>query len=608
LKTLILTEKPSVAQDFAKALKAVKKNGYFENDRYYITYALGHLFEIDDSIANPKWNLDELPIIPERFKYKLKNGGQFKVIKELLGKSDKVVIATDAGREGELIARIILQQAGWKNWDKTYRFWTSSALTEEVVLEGLRNLKPAKEFDSLYYSALARQHSDWIVGINLTRAVSLKASKGVWSVGRVQTPTLALIVDRDLEIENFKPQEYYVIKGLFNKKQDYEGMLIVKKVSEGKREEEEEDNGSEDDLSGRLNRQQAEKILEELKGEKTGKVEKVIKKKEYQYSPPLYSLTTLQRDANREYGFSAQDTLSIAQRLYETYKCISYPRTDSEYLSSSNINLVKEVLKVLKREDLIGSVEKVGKRVFDDSKLTDHHAIIPLRPIPEEANVNERKLYELILKRFLAVFYPPFEYERTQVYTKVKNYWFYSTGLKVIKLGFRELYGKPSDKILPDLKEGDIVDVKKLEYERRFTKPPARYTEGSLIKKMEKLGLGTPATRASIIESLKQRGYVVLNKKHLYSTGKGRELISKLRSYDTNLKVEMTSKWEQELEGIYKKKLSYKGYQNFLEGVKLMTADEIEKIKMQSFKVVESEVKKRNGYITRNRRRSFKKG
>jgi len=231
-----LTEKPSQARDFAKALGNCKKlTGYYDCGKYLITWSIGHLFQIDDSIAPKKWSWQTLPILPERFKLKLRYGGgkQFRVIKNLLKKVSGVIIATDPGREGELIAREILLMAGWKNWDKTFRFWTSEALTPEVIKKHLKNLKSAKDFDSLYYAALARQHSDWIVGINLTRAVTLKSKdKSVWSVGRVQTPTLALLVKREEEIENFKPQEYYIIKATFEKDgKNYEGILIRDKKS-----------------------------------------------------------------------------------------------------------------------------------------------------------------------------------------------------------------------------------------------------------------------------------------------------------------------------------------------------------------------------------------
>jgi DNA topoisomerase-3 len=231
MKILILTEKPSQARDFAKALGNCKqKEGYYDCGKYIITWAVGHLFEIDDSVAPKKWSLETLPIYPEKFKLKLRRGGgkQFKVIKKLLKNCNSALLATDPGREGELIAREILQMAGWKNWDKTYRFWTSEAITPEVIRKHLKNLKPAREFDSLYYSALARQHADWVVGINFTRLATLKSNSGdVWSVGRVQTPTLRLIVEREEEIKNFQPEEYFVIKATFQKEdKNYEGILI----------------------------------------------------------------------------------------------------------------------------------------------------------------------------------------------------------------------------------------------------------------------------------------------------------------------------------------------------------------------------------------------
>ena len=243
-KTLILTEKPSQASDFAKALKnCVKKSGYYDCGEYVITWAVGHLFEIDNSIAPKRWSLTTLPIFPERFKLKLRRGAgkQFQVIKKLLKNAEKVIVASDPGREGELLAREILLMAGWKNWENTYRFWTSEALTPEVIRKHLKNLKPLKQFDSLYYSALARQHGDWVVGINLTRLVSLKSSdRSVWSVGRVQTPTLRLIVEREKEIENFKPKEYWVVKATFEGKGfKYEGTLLKSKNLKVELEEEE---------------------------------------------------------------------------------------------------------------------------------------------------------------------------------------------------------------------------------------------------------------------------------------------------------------------------------------------------------------------------------
>jgi len=590
MKTLILTEKPSVAEDFAKALGCKRREGYYEGGEYVITWALGHLFEISDEGIPQKWSLDGLPIFPEKFEYKLKSsqaGKQFKVIKGLLSQAGRVIIATDAGREGELIARLILQKAGLKDWSVVYRFWTSSALTPEVIRRELKRLKPSKEYDSLYWCALARQHADFLVGINLTRAATLRSSGGVWSVGRVQTPTLALVVQRDLEIENFKPKPYWVIKALFSLEgKTYEGVWIGKK-SGGKANadenvDEEEEETQEEEVGGVFDYETAKAILEKLSSVKEAVVSRVEKRKRVEYPPPLYSLSSLQRDANRELGFSAQRALDIAQKLYEERKAISYPRSDAEYLSESSISLVKEVLKRLKREDLVERVEKVGKRVFDDRKLTDHHAIIPLRDEEEDWTDAEKALFRLIKRRFLAAFYEPFIALDTVVITQVAGEDFYSKGTSVLQLGYRELYGRPKEKLLPKLEKGQKVDVLKVWSEKRWTKPPPRYTEGMLIKKMEKLSLGTPATRASIIETLKARGYLVLNKKHLISTEKGRELIKNLQDSKI-VSVEMTSEWEQQLEGIYKAKKGFGGYKDFLEKIKAFTKEEVERIKEMTF-------------------------
>jgi len=590
VKTLILTEKPSVAEDFAKALQCKRRDGYFENGEYVITWAFGHLFEISDENLPQKWSLDELPIFPERFDYRLKSSQaskQFKVIKGLLSQAGKVVVATDAGREGELIARLILQKAGLKDWSVVYRLWTSSALTSEVIRQELRRLKPAKDYDSLYWCALARQHADFVVGINLTRAASLRSSGGVWSVGRVQTPTLALVVERDLEIENFKPKPYWVIKALFSAEgKSYEGIWQGKNHGvrpEGDNDnEEEEREGEEEEGGGVFDYETVKKLVERLSGIEKAVVVKVEKKKRVEYPPKLYSLSSLQRDANRELGFSAQRALDIAQKLYEERKAISYPRSDAEYLSESSVSLVKEVLKALNREDLVEKVEKAGKRVFDDRKLTDHHAIIPLRDEEEDWSKDEKALFGLIKRRFLAAFYEPFITLETTVITQMGGENFYSKGSVVLQLGYRELYSKPQDKLLPKLEEGQKVDVLKVWSEKHWTKPPPRYTEGMLIKKMEKLSLGTPATRAGIIETLKSRGYLVLNKKHLISAEKGRELIKNLQGSKV-ISVEMTSEWEQQLEGIYKNKKGFGGYREFVEKIKTFTKEEVERIKAMSF-------------------------
>jgi DNA topoisomerase-3 len=556
---VILTEKPSVARDIAKALGSYTQNkDYIRAGEYVIVWAMGHLLEIDDSIAPERWDLESLPIFPERFLYKARNS-HFFVVKKILSQAKEVIVATDAGREGELIARLILLHSGWKNWDRTYRLWTSKALTPEVVRKELRALKPIREFDSLFWSALARQHADWLVGINLTRAVSLKAGNGVWSVGRVQTPTLALIVKRTIERENFKPQPYFVIKGVFSKDgKVYEGLLVFK--------------GEE----GRLSEEKAKEILKELEKEGTGVVVVFQEERKKEYPPLLFSLTSLQRAANEKFGWSASKTLRVAQKLYEELKCISYPRTDAQHLSEENKELVKEVLKKLGRGDLIENVDKVGKRVFDDSKLTDHHAIIPLDLLRREADEDDRKLYELIKNRFFAVFMPPFEYLSFKVITKLGKYEFISYGRKVLALGWRKV--EPLEETQPDLsflRRGDRVKKEKVLAQKKFTEPPPAYTEGSLLKEMERLSLGTPATRASIIDTLKERGYVFLKGKSLVATEKGKALIKFLEGRKI-IQPEMTSEWEKKLESIYTQKKGKKGYEEFLEGIKAFIKEELQ--------------------------------
>jgi len=555
---VILTEKPSVAKDIAKALgHYTQGKDHIKAGEYVIVWALGHLLEIDDGVAPEKWDLESLPIFPERFLYKAKNS-HFFAVKKILSQAREVIVATDAGREGELIARLILMHSGWKGWDRTYRLWTSKALTPEVVRRELKALKPIREFDSLFWSAIARQHADWLVGINLTRAVSLRARNGVWSVGRVQTPTLALIVKRTIERENFKPQPYFVIKGVFSKDgKVYEGLLVLKEKEE------------------RLSEEKAKEIVKELEKESAGEVVVFQEERKREYAPPLFSLTSLQRKANEKFGWSASKTLAVAQRLYEELKCISYPRTDAQHLSEENKELVKEVLKKLGREDLIENVDKVGKRVFDDSKLTDHHAIIPLDRLPREANEDDKRLYEVIKNRFFAVFMPAFEYISIKVITKLGKYEFVSHGRKVLALGWREV--EPLEETQPDLsflRKGDRVKKEKVLAQKKFTEPPPAYTEGSLLKEMEKLSLGTPATRASIIETLKERGYVYLKGKSLIATEKGKTLIKFLEGRKI-IQPEMTSEWEKKLESIYTQRLGKRGYDEFLEGIKGFVEEEL---------------------------------
>ncbi|MEM3947759.1 MAG: DNA topoisomerase [Metallosphaera sp.] len=558
---LIIAEKPSVARDIAKALgKPVRKEGYLVVGENLVTWTYGHLLQIGD-LAPRKWDLKDLPFFPERFWYKAIPGKerQLKIVGTLLSKASEVVNCGDAGREGELIVREVLDYLGFKG--RVLRFWTSEALTPEVVRREFMRLRDSSEFDDLYFSALARQNGDWIVGINLTRLVTLKAGGGeVWSVGRVQTPTLAMIVRRDEEIESFKPETYYVILGKF---EGIEGVMLR------------------DGVEARLGKDEAERTVSKLEKESFARVLKVDKEERSERPPLLHSLTSLQREANVLYGFTAKRTLDLAQRLYEEFKLISYPRTEARYLGDNNKGLAKEVLKRLGREELIPRVDRVGKRVFDSSRLTDHHAIIPLDKAKDDLPRQERMIYDLVLRKFLGAFMEDYEYEVQRLYLQLDGEIFLSQGKRNVRLGWMELYPHEDNPI--PLPSGS-VRKDEVRVEARQTKAPPRYTESTLLREMERLRLGTPATRAGIIETLIERDYVRREGKTLRSTGKGRELVKKLASSKVT-SPDMTSEWEKELEEIYVKRRGREGYDEFIGKIKEFTREEVVKLLKEEFKV-----------------------
>ncbi len=604
---LILTEKPSVAKDFAKALNAKPQKGYYitSDKKYVIVFAYGHLLTIDNSsIAPSRWEWKTLPIIPERFSYTLIDDSgvkkQFNLIKRLLKDTEEVIVATDAGREGELIARLILQYAGWKG--PAYRIWTSEALSKEVILRELNNLKPLSQFDSVFHEALARQHADWLVGINLSRATTLKKINGqknrdtrkdrnvgnkkrkeVWSVGRVQTPVLSMVVKRFLERKNFKSQIYYVVQALLSHQNtEFKASL---KLPEGDEKEEDRKNGKngENRESKGLKKEEAEEIVKYLSDADTGIVSAVKHSQKKELPPLLHSLTSLQREANKLYGFSAQKTLNIAQKLYEVYKALSYPRTDATHLdeTTQTRNLVKRVLSMLGYKHLIPAVDRAGKRVFDSSKLTDHYALIPLRPLPQEATKDERLIYNLVLRKFVGAFMDPYVYEIFNLEIKIKDKLFVASLRKDIQSGWKELYQKEKEPQKEQkaesefsIQENDQVKVNKIEYVQRKTQPPAPYTEGTLLKQMERLGLGTPATRSIILETLKKRNYLITKGKILEPTPKGLELIEFYNNKEIS-SPEMTAEWEKRLEKIRKKE---EKYQSFIESIKEFVKLQIKQI------------------------------
>jgi DNA topoisomerase-3 len=639
-KILLLCEKPSVAKDFVNALQSLEKfrsfDGFFEGSRYIITWAYGHLCDLkepeDYDQALKKWSLETLPIIPQRFEYKvLKQGAkQFKIIKELLRRVDSVYICTDCGREGELIARLILFQAGWKDWSKVYRFWTSEALTPEVIRKNLAKVRQASDFDRLFKSALARQWADWLIGINCTRAVSCKYGD-LFTVGRVQSAVLSLIVEREAEIKNFKPTSYYNVQAAFVQgEKKVSGLYFEKKKYEKmeREEDEEEDENKEKEEEGLHSRfairekEVAERIANIIKG-KVAIVKKVRSEIISEKPPLLFSLTTLQQEANRLFGFSASRTLDICQSLYEKHHLLSYPRTESQHLDPSQskecIRLLQELSTVFKFDLKKCAVDAANKRVFDLSKLTDHHALIPQGVPRSSLTEEEKKIYELVCRRFIAAFYPDCKYRRIEVEFEVEGYSFLARGNVLVDAGWREIYGGlKSDVLLPFLKEGERLKVVDGKVVKKQTQPPPRYTEGTMLEVMRKAykvikdeglrqvlkessGLGTPATRAEILKKLREKRYVVKRGKYLVPTSKAEFLVKVLKG-EKVVDVSYTAIWERELERIAKGEVS--GISHFLEDVKQYVVEFLERLK-KSDAVYQKEEKK--GHFVGVKKKQLKK-
>ena len=589
-KVLVVAEKPSVGRDIARVLGCRQKgDGCLIGDRYIVSWAVGHLVSLCDpedyAPELKKWRFDTLPIIPQQMRLKqiYATRDQLKVLRQLMGSSEveSLVCATDSGREGELIFRYIYQLCGCRKPFR--RLWVSS-MTDAAIKEGFARLAPGEQYDRLFYSARCRSEADWLVGINASRAYTLKYNT-LLPIGRVQTPTLAIIVQRAQEIAAFVPEEYFELKADFGA---YWGLWQAK--------------------DGKTTRIAAESAAKELAGRVQGQPARVlsVQREEKSQPPPLlYDLTELQRDCNRRFGFSAQKTLDIAQSLYETRKLITYPRTDSRYLSDDLLPLLPDRIKNLARlEDFAEAARPLlpphsinpGKRVIDNGKITDHHAIIPTDGALRlnGLTADEYKVFRLIALRFLAVFYPPYVYASTRVLTEAVGEHFVSRGQEVLRPGWTELYrdmqddsdddaadagatkpkkGKADkkadkkdkeDQKLPNLAEGDAAEVHNTEVRRKKTQPPKPYTEAALLSAMENAGrfvedealkeqlkesgLGTPATRAAIIERLLQVGYIRRKGKALMPTEKGEKLIDvvppEMKSPET------TGKWERGLSAI----------------------------------------------------------
>ncbi|MFJ6209250.1 DNA topoisomerase III [Lysinibacillus sp. NPDC092081] len=576
VKSVVIAEKPSVARDIANVLKCNKKgNGFLEGDKYIVTWALGHLVTLADPEAYDNkyktWNLEDLPMLPERMKLVVmkQTGKQYNAVKSQLTRNDvnEIIVATDAGREGELVARWIIDKANVKKPIK--RLWISS-VTDKAIKEGFANLKPGKNYENLYAAAVARSEADWYIGLNATRALTTRFNAQL-NCGRVQTPTVAMIAAREDEIKNFKPQTYYGIEA------QTDSLKLTWQDANGN--------------SRSFNKEKVDVIVKAL-GNQDAKVASIDRKPKKSFAPGLYDLTELQRDANKLFGYSAKETLNIMQKLYESHKVLTYPRTDSRYLSSDIVGTLPERLKACGigeyrtlTNKILTKPIKANKSFVDDSKVSDHHAIIPTEGYVNLSAFNdkERKIYDLVVKRFLAVLFPAQEYEQLTVQAQIGNEKFIAKGKTVTIAGWKEVYQNRFDdeestddvkeQLLPRLEQGQVLKTKLIAQTSGQTKPPARFTEATLLSAMEnptkymetndkKLvdtlkstgGLGTVATRADIIEKL-FNSFLIEKRggKEIHITSKGRQLLDlvpeELRSPAT------TAEWEQKLELISKGKL-----------------------------------------------------
>lgn len=603
MKRLVLAEKPSVARDIARVLKCNRKsNSYIEGNEYVVTWALGHLVTLADPEVYSKryheWKMEDLPMIPKKMELVVikQSAKQYQAVKSQLFRKDigEVIIATDAGREGELVARWILEKSGCHKPVK--RLWISS-VTDKAIREGFAHLKEGKEYQNLYAAAVCRAQADWLVGINATRALTCKYNAQL-SCGRVQTPTLAMIARREEEIRKFKPQEYYGVS-----------------VKAGGIQ------WTWQDEKSRSSRTFSKEKAQEVQGEVSGKSLKIIsaeKKSKKAYAPGLYDLTELQRDANKKFGYSAKQTLNIMQRLYENHKVLTYPRTDSRYIGKDVAGTLSERLKAIS----IGPYRKLAGPLFtkalktnasfvDDSKVSDHHAIIPTEQFVqlEHMTTEERKIYDLVVRRFLSVLYPPFVYEQSTLTAKCGNDTFAARGKMVISQGWKAVYENQSedwddeeddersdqlkDQVLPSLEKNEVLKAEAVKITTGKTKPPAYFNEAALLSAMENPikymesqdakvrktlgetgGLGTVATRADIIEKLFHSFMMEKRGQEIHLTSKAKQLLE-LVPEDLK-KPELTADWEMRLGNISRGKMKKDA---FMENIRDYTRELIGQIR-----------------------------
>ena len=597
-KTLVLAEKPSVGRELARVLKCSRKSdGCLIGDKYIVTWALGHLVTLADPEAYgdeyKTWSLETLPMLPGKMKLEVikQTSKQYSIVKRQLRSSEvsSVIIATDAGREGELVARWIIEKSGVKKPIK--RLWISSQ-TDKAIKEGFQKLRDGKEYYNLYMAAQARAEADWLVGLNVTRALTCKFNAQL-SAGRVQTPTLALLVQRENEIKKFVPKEYYTIEADI-------GKLFVSWRSK-------------DGGLSTFDREKAERISKEIKG-KPFKLTSLRSSDKQTYAPMLYDLTELQRDANKLYGYSPKQTLNIIQKLYEQHKALTYPRTDSRYLTDDIVPTLNERLRAVPigdtkaaAEDILRRKLKINKSCINNSKVSDHHAIIPTeQKVPMiSLSTEEKRIYNLVVKRFLACFMGPYKYKQIKAEFECESEKFTAGGKEEVSLGWKAVYSsdysfddedtadaQERKQILPKMKYSDEFICKNTFVKSGKTKPPARYTEATLLSAMENPsrfvndknmkeylggGLGTPATRADIIEKLYSSFYVEKQGNSMVPTSKGVQLIDLV---PPDLKEPLlTAKWEQELEKISKGKTQK---QKFIAEIEKYSADLVKTVKNSS--------------------------
>lgn len=580
---LCIAEKPSVAKDLAEVLGASQRHdGYYEGNGYYVSWTFGHLCtlkEPHDYRENWKyWKLEDLPIVPDKFEIKLINNSgvqkQFHVIERLVANVDEVINCGDAGQEGELIQRWVLLKAKCKTPIK--RLWISS-LTEEAIREGFDKLRDGADYDNLYKAGSARAIGDWMLGINGTRLFTKKFGRGktTLSIGRVQTPTLAMIVERQKEIDAFTSETYWELKTVY-RETEFSGQIDRLKTKD-----------------------RAEKGLEYLKQHEF-RIESYEQKEGKEGNPKLYDLTSLQVDANKKFGYSAEDTLKHVQSLYEK-KVVTYPRVDTTYLPNDIYPKVPNILNGLKyysrfTEFLLSKPIPKLKTVFDDKKVTDHHAIIPTGIQPSGISPQEQKIYDLIAKRFIAAFYPVCTVSNTTVIGKVGEIEFKATGKQIIEPGWREVYSedKPTkkndeDKIMPSFQEGETGPHEPIIHEGK-TSPPKHYTEATLLRAMETAGkqvdddevrellkdngIGRPSTRANIIETLFRRRYIEKKKKNIIATDTGIALIDTIQN-ELLKSPELTGQWERKLRMMEKGEYEIEVFKNELYSMVRELTDEV---------------------------------